>query len=38
MSKNMKTVLIIGGITVVVLIVLPLVFGLIGGGNTEVGE
>ena len=33
MSQNMKTALIIGGIIVVVLIVLPLVFGLIWGGQ-----
>jgi len=31
MSKNVKTVLIIGGVIVVVLIILPLVFGLISG-------
>ncbi len=33
MSQNMKTALIIGGIIVVVLIVPPLVFGLIWGGQ-----
>ncbi len=33
MSQNMKTVLIIGGIIAVVLIVFPLVFGLIWGGQ-----
>ncbi len=33
MNKNVKTALIIGGIIVVVLIVLPLVFGLIWGGQ-----
>jgi putative membrane protein len=33
MNKNVKTALIIGGIIVAVLIVLPLVFGLIWGGQ-----
>ncbi len=33
MDKNVKTALIIGGIIVAVLIVLPLVFGLIWGGQ-----
>ncbi len=33
MSQNMKTALIIGGIVVVILIVLPIVFGLIWGGQ-----
>ncbi len=33
MSKNVKTALIIGGIVVALLIILPLVFGLIWGGQ-----
>ena len=33
MNKNVKTGLIIGGIIVTILIVLPLVFGLIWGGQ-----
>ncbi len=33
MDKNIKTALIIGGIIVAVLIILPLVFGLISGGQ-----
>ncbi len=33
MNKNVKTALIIGGIIVAALIVLPLVFGLIWGGQ-----
>ncbi len=33
MNKNVKTVLIIGGIIVAVLIILPQVFGLIWGGQ-----
>ncbi len=33
MSKNVKTALIIGGIIAAALIVLPLVFGLIWGGQ-----
>ncbi len=33
MDKNVKTALIIGGVIVAVLIVLPLVFGLISGGQ-----
>ncbi len=33
MNKNVKTALIIGGIIVAVLTILPLVFGLISGGQ-----
>ncbi len=33
MDKNVKTAIIIGGIIVALLIVLPLVFGLISGGQ-----
>ena len=33
MNKNVKTALIIGGAVLAVLIVLPLVFGLISGGQ-----
>ena len=33
MNKNVKTAIIIGGIIVALLIVLPLVFGLISGGQ-----
>ncbi len=33
MDKNVKTALIIGGIIVAVLIILPLVLGLISGGQ-----
>lgn len=35
MSKNMKTVLIVGGIAVALLVVLPAIFGLIWGGQYE---
>ncbi len=33
MNKNVKTALIIGGIIVTILIIVPLVFGLIWGGQ-----
>ncbi len=33
MDKNIKTALIIGGIVIVILIILPLIFGLISGGQ-----
>jgi putative membrane protein len=35
MDKNLKTVLIIGGIVLAVIIILPTVFGLIWGGQYE---
>ncbi len=31
MNKNVKTALIIGGVAIAILVVVPLVFGLIGG-------
>ncbi|MDP2919682.1 MAG: SHOCT domain-containing protein [Dehalococcoidia bacterium] len=31
MNKNIKTALIIGGVIVAILIIVPLIFGLIGG-------
>ena len=31
MNKNIKTALIIGGVLVAILIIVPLIFGLIGG-------
>ena len=31
MNKNIKTALIIGGVVVAILIIVPLIFGLIGG-------
>ena len=33
MNKNMKTALIIGGVIITIVIVVPLVFGLISGGQ-----
>ena len=33
MNKNTKTALIIGGVIVAILIIVPLIFGLIGGGQ-----
>ncbi len=33
MNKNVKTALIIGGIVIAILIIVPLVFGLISGGQ-----
>jgi len=39
MNQNLKTVLIVGGVILVALIVLPLVFGLVSGwqGGTRYG-
>ncbi len=33
MNKNVKTALIIGGIVIAILIILPLVFGAVSGGQ-----